>query len=104
MAIRAHVVGIHPIAATESVHLVELVVEGDTANFDFGEITQETLGQPRRNWQAAYDEQAVGENRFAFFLHYLDAAKPLLSPVGLLALPPESPVPEHLKGIEYKQP
>jgi len=102
MAKLARVIGIHPIAADEPVHLVELEVNVD--DFDFGEVTQEISGQPRSDWQAAYDEREVGERRFAFFFHYLDTAKPLLSPVGELALPPESPVPEHLRGVEYEQP
>ena len=103
MANHARVIGVHPIAADEPVHLVELEVEGGTDDFDFGAVAQEVPGQPRHNWQAAYDERAVGEGRVAFFFHYLDTAKPLFSPVGALALPPESPVPEHLRGIKYEQ-
>src|SRR5262245_5209970 len=104
MTNRARVIGIHPVAADEPVHLVELEVEGNAADFDFGEITQEAPGQPRNNGQAVYGEREVGENRFAFFFHYLDTAKPLLSPVGPLPLPPESPVPVRLQGVEYEQP
>ncbi|MBL8800295.1 MAG: hypothetical protein JNM56_40820 [Planctomycetia bacterium] len=104
MANRARVIGIHPVRTAESVHLVELEVEGDSTDFDFGDITQELNGQPQSNWQAAYDEREIGENRFAFFFHCLDTTKPLKSPLGLLALPPESPAPEHLQGIEYEQP
>ena len=104
MANRARVVGIYSIAAAEPVHLVELEIEGSVEYFDFGEITQEMPGQPRNNWQAAYDERQVGQNRFAFFFHDPDPANPLLSPAGPLVLPPESPVPEYLLGIEYEQP
>jgi hypothetical protein len=104
MASRARVIGIHRVPADQPVHLVELEVEGDAADFDLGEVTQEVPGQPKSNWQAAYDEREVGDNRFAFFFHYLDTAKPLLSPVGPLTLPPESPIPKHLQGIEYEQP
>ena len=104
MANRARVIGIHRVPADEPVHLVELEVEGETADIIVGEITQEMPGQSRSNWQAVYDERKVGKNRFTFFFHYLDAAKPLLSPVGPPALPPESPVPEHLQGIENEQP
>jgi hypothetical protein len=104
MAERVRIVGIHPIAADEPVHLVEFEVSDNDGDFDFGEVTQQQSGQPRSNWQVAYDERQVGETRFAFFFHYLDTNKPLLSPVGPLALPPESPAPEHLQGIEYEQP
>jgi hypothetical protein len=104
MANRARIIGIHPVTADEPVHLVELEVAGSTDDFDFGEITQESPGQPRSNWQAVYDERELGENRFAFFFHYLDTAKPLLSPFGPLSLPAETPIPEHLQGIEYEPP
>jgi hypothetical protein len=104
VANRARVVGIHPIAADEPVYLVELEIEGSADGFDFGEITQDVPGQPPSNWQVAYDERQVGQNRFAFFFHYLDTAKPLLSPAGPLALLTESPVPRHLQGIEYEPP
>jgi hypothetical protein len=104
MAQRARVIGIHPIPAKEPVHLVELEIEGNVADFDFDKITQEVPGQPLSEWQAVYDEQQVGANRFAFFFHYLDMSKPLLSPAGPLALPPESPIPEHLQGIKYEEP
>jgi hypothetical protein len=104
MANRARVIGIHAVPADEPLHLVELEVEGNPSSLNLDEITQEVPGQPRSNWQAVYDERQVGDNRFAFFFHYLDTAKPLLTPVGPLALPPESPVPEHLQCIEYEQP
>ena len=95
--------GIHPISTDEPVHLVELGVERG-ADFDFGEVTQEMAGQPRSNWQSVYDEREVRSDRHAFFFHYLDAARPLLTSEGPLLLPPESPVPEHLSAIRYEQP
>jgi hypothetical protein len=101
---RIRVIGIHAIPAEEPVHLVEVEIAGDASDFDFGEITQEVPGQPRSNWQAVYDEREVGENRFAFFFHFLVTAKPLLSPAGPLVLPPETPLPEHLSGIQYERP
>ncbi|MDX1964606.1 MAG: hypothetical protein SFX18_15755 [Pirellulales bacterium] len=98
----ARVIGIHPIPAEEAVHLVEL--ESNTSDFDFGVVTQEVFGQPQSNWQAAYDELQIGEKRFAFFFHYLDTTKPLMSAAGLLDLPPESTLPEHLQDIKYEKP
>jgi hypothetical protein len=104
MANQARVIGIHSIPADEPVHLVELELGENATDFDFGEITQEVPGQPRSNWQTAYDEREIGKNRFAFFFHYLDPEKPLLSPFGPLALPPESPASQHLQDVEYEQP
>jgi hypothetical protein len=93
-----------PIAAEEPVHLVEVEIDSNADCFDFGAITQEMPSQPQSNWQVAYDEREVGQNRSAFFFHYLDIAKPLVTPAGPLALPPETPVPEHLRSIEYEPP
>jgi hypothetical protein len=104
MATGARVIGLHPVLADEPVHLIELEVEGDADDFDLGEITQEVPGEPRSEWQAVYDEQEIGENRFVFFFHYLDTMRPLDSPAGPLALPPESPVPDHLRSIKYEAP
>jgi hypothetical protein len=105
---RAKLVGIHHVEAAEPVHLLEIEIEGDAEDFDFGEVTQELPGQPRSNWQVAYDEREVGRNsgyvRFAFFFHYLNFKKPLLSSVGPLDLPPDSPVPDHLRDIVYEEP
>jgi hypothetical protein len=107
MTNHARVIGIHPLAADEPVHLIELEID-DGSEFDFGDVTQELPGQPRSNWQAAYDEREVGcetgRIRFAFFFHYLDTTRPLLSPVGPLDLPTESPVPDHLQSIPYEPP
>jgi hypothetical protein len=104
MVNRVRVLGVHPIVADEPVYLVELEIEGGDDGFDFGEVAQEVPGEPWDKWQTAYDEREIGPNRFAFFFHYLDSAKPLLSPAGPLALPPESPIPEHLESIEYDRP
>jgi hypothetical protein len=104
MSKRARVVGIHPVAADEPVHLVVMEIEDGSDSFDFGEVTQEVPGQPRSNWQVVWNEREIGENRFAFFFHHLDATKPLLCSKGSLPLPPESPLPEYLHTIEYERP
>ena len=100
----ARIVGIHRVPSDVPVHLVELEVDGNPAEFDLSEITQEAPGLRRSDWQAIYEEQKTGENRIAFFFHFLDTGKPLLSSAGPLALPPESPIPGHLQGINYKPP
>jgi hypothetical protein len=108
MAIHAKVIGVHAVEADEPVHLIELLVEGDTDGFDIGEVTQETPGQPKSNWQVPYAERVLeeseGRTRFAFFFHYLDFERPLLTPAGPLSVPPASNVPAHLKDIEYESP
>jgi hypothetical protein len=107
-ATKAKVIGVHAIEADEPVHLIELLVEGDTDEFDIGEVTQETPGQPKSNWQVPYDERVLEESeqltRFAFFFHFLDFERPLLTPAGSLSVPPASKIPVHLKDIEYESP
>jgi hypothetical protein len=108
MANMVRIVGIHPVPADQPVHLIEIELTGDVHAFDFGEVTQELAEQPRENWQVAYDEREVGQDadhvRFAFFFHYLDLEKPLLTSFGAVWLPAESRIPEHLQRMEYQQP
>jgi hypothetical protein len=102
------IIGLHPVPADMPVHLIELELGGDIHAFNFGEVTQELPTQPRENWQVAYHEREVGRDgnrvRFAFFFHYLDLAKPLLTPFGTVWLPAESGVPQHLQFVKYEQP
>lgn len=108
MATQAMIIGVHPIVAVEPVHLVELLVEGSVDDFDIGEVTQEVSGQPKSNWQAPYDERVLEESkqkaRYAFFFHYLDFEKPLLTPAGAVPVPKATKAPAHLEDIEYESP
>jgi hypothetical protein len=120
------VAGVDRVDAPEPVHLVELrVLDGD-GSFDFGDITQETLGQPRSDWQVPYLEHIVdatgtrvladdrdardrpelwiGEFRLAFFFHDLDPDRPLITPYGTLPVLAESPLPDRLSMIRYETP
>lgn len=102
--IQAKVVGVHSVSAEEPVYLIEMEVAGDPDAFDLDQVTQEVPGVPRSDWQAPYDERQTGDNRIAFFFHFLELDRPLLSPVGPLRLPPVTPVPDHWQDIEYEQP
>ncbi len=108
MTTQVKIVGVHPIEADEPVHLIELLVEGDIMEFDIDEVTQEVTDQPQRNWQAPYDHHLLEESerkvRYAFFFHYLDFGKPLLSSAGSLPLPKPTTVPAHLQDFEYESP
>ena len=108
MGAKLTVLGVHPIAAGEPCHLIEILLAGSDEDLDFGKVTQEVDGQPRSNWQVPYDEQMLeeseGEVRYAFFFHYLDFAKPLLTPLGSVQLPKPTKLPTHLKGIKYEAP
>ena len=108
MSTQARIIGVHPVEADEPVHLIELLVEGDVADFEIGEVTQEIANEPRSDWQVPYDERVLEESkqraRYAFFFHYLDFKKPLLTPVGSLPLQKPTDVPEHLRDIGYESP
>jgi hypothetical protein len=108
MAAKLTILGVHPVAADEPCHIVEILLEGTNDEFDFGDVTQEIADQPRANWQVAYDEQLLEKSdrksRYAFFFHYLDLGKPLRTPLGLVALPPVTRMPTHLKSIKYEAP
>jgi hypothetical protein len=108
MPTKAKIIGVHPIEADEPVHVIDLFVEGDTDDFDIGEVTQEVAGQPKSNWQAPYDERVLeeldGKIRYAFFFHYLDLTKPLITPAGSIPLPKPTNKPEHLNDMEYESP
>jgi hypothetical protein len=96
--------GVHEVEAPEPCWLLE--VEVDDSDFDWGQVTQEADGQPRDNWQVPWDERPLDsdEHRWAFFFHYLDLKKPLLTSDGPVNLPKPSPRPAHLKEIQYEEP
>jgi hypothetical protein len=120
------VIGVYPVEAPETVHLVELIVRGADSGFAVGEFTQEITDQPRSNWQAPYMEQILsadgmeivaddfeawtkpelfrGDLRFVFFFHHLDFRRPLRTPGGEVALPTESELPKRLSMIHYELP
>jgi hypothetical protein len=100
------ILGVHPIVAPQPCCLIEIDLGNQQDRFDWGAVTQELAGQPRANWQAAYDETQLNPdgNRWAFFFHNVDFSKPLLTALGPLALPHATPLPDHLKGITYDEP
>jgi hypothetical protein len=108
MATRAKIIGVHPVEADEPVHLIELLVEGDGGAFDCDDVTQEVGDQPKSNWQVPYDvrvlEESDGGIRYAFFFHYTDLKKPLLTPAGPVQLPKPTNQPAHLMDIENESP
>jgi hypothetical protein len=50
------IIGVYPVEAPKSVHLIELWVRSAQGIFNVGDFTQEIRTQPRDNWQTAYDE------------------------------------------------
>jgi hypothetical protein len=119
-------IGVYPVEAKEPVHLLEVWVRNADGVFDMGGVTQEVPEQPRSNWQAPYSEHVLsaagdealteefgaadkpdlwkGDMRLAFFFHYLDLERPLLTPFGPVQLPPASELPDRLSMIRYEPP
>lgn len=120
------VVGVYRIESHETVHLVEILVNNSKGVFDLSEFTQEISDQQKENWQVPWDEKILdiqgekiladyfsvkekpelwmGNVRIAFFFHYLDFSKPLITPFGLVTLSNESLIPNRLAEIEYESP
>jgi hypothetical protein len=93
------------VEAAAACYLIEAELSEPT-RFDWGKVTQEDETQPPSNWQVAYDEQSLDEEkrRWVFFFHHLDLGKPLLTPAGPIPLPAPTPRPTHLKYIAYTAP
>jgi hypothetical protein len=121
---KIEIVGVHPVRAVEPCHLIELWVRQLNGDMPMDGFTQEVAGQPHENWQVPYDERVLSldgttalddpfpepitadgtDVRLAFFFHYLDLRKPLLTPIGPLTLPAETKRPNRLKFIKYEPP
>ncbi|MAT98084.1 MAG: hypothetical protein CL608_13140 [Anaerolineaceae bacterium] len=100
------IVGVHEIDAAEPCFLLEVSFDKVPEGNYWDEVTQEIPNQPRSNWQVPYDERPLNdsETSWAFFFHYLDLKKPLLTPDGSIVLPSPSPRPEYLQGVKYEEP
>jgi hypothetical protein len=102
------VLGVHPVEASEPCHLIEISVTDPVGRFHWNDVTQEYPDQPRSNWQTAYDEQVLEETsdqaRYVFFFHYLDFSRPLITSFGEIQLPEPTPLPTHLRNIDYHPP
>jgi hypothetical protein len=95
------IIGVHSVDAFEPCHLIEVELD---VPIDWGKVTQEVDGQPADNWQVPWDEQRLDDKRWVFFFHYLQFDRPLLTPEGPIPVPPKTPLPERLSGIEYETP
>jgi hypothetical protein len=126
---RFEVIGAYPVPEAETpCHLVEALVwsEREGEMLDFGQVTQEIPGEPRENWQVPWDERKLdpegtasreiefgqpfalasssSPTRIAFFFHLLNFRRPLMTPAGPVALPPEQPRPKRLAFLRYQPP
>ncbi|MBW3623892.1 MAG: hypothetical protein KY468_10845 [Armatimonadetes bacterium] len=118
-----NVLGVYMVPGHIEVHLIEALVNAAPDEFDPIDITQEDPSLPKSDWQVAYDEkylnregdQIIGDyyekpgiqeapTRIAFFFHYLDFEKPLLTSLGPVPLPAPVEMPHRLASlIEYEE-
>jgi len=100
------ILGVHSISAPQPCYLIEVALENPAEELDWGLVTQEDAKQLQSNWQVAYDERPLDDehSRWAFFFHYLDFSKLLLTPIGPVELPTPTTLPERLQHIEYVEP
>jgi hypothetical protein len=120
--VKVEPIGVYPVEAPEPCHLIEVWLRGG-GEIKLGGFTQDLPGKDQSNWQVAYDEwllsadgttgelasfpgaiRSDGDQRVAFFFHYLDVSKPLLSSCGPVVLPQPSPRPDRLAFIPYEPP
>lgn len=121
------ILGVHPIEAEEPCDLLEVLIEDAPRPIDFGHFVQPDPGRPAQNWQTAYDEHYLapsgdaflnpddprsrpdpttsgGRLRAAFFMHYFDTDRPIITPAGSIPPPPRTALPQRLTIVQYEAP
>ena len=111
--------GVHAVEeARQPCHLVELELIDRQGPLDVGVFCQPSRGgHEQAPWMEHFvdgngipgaeffGEVDAGERvRIAFFIHYLEEDWRLNSPLGIIQLPPATPMPQRLKSIRYCAP
>lgn len=114
--------GVYKIENEENVHLIELKMNSKASELILSEFTQEDKNLDKMDWQVPYEEvyldnsgtRIIGDyfnipedeqTRLAFFFHFLDFQKPLITPFGNVILNQPNKLPERLKSIiKYEKP
>ena len=117
-------IGVYEIDGQKDVCLIELGIKANHKNIDIGEFTQAQDGIDRMSWQTPWDERFLSEDgtkitgdwmdsptdtsdftRLAFFLHFIDFGKPLLTQFGEMDLSKTEKMPSRISSlIEYEKP
>jgi hypothetical protein len=120
------VVGVYEVDADDPCALVELIVREADGPIDIGSITQEDGSLAPADCQVPYAEKFLddegaavkhdpwdgpvdpmvwlGDVRVAFFMHHLDWAQPLRTPLGDVSLPAPTVRPQRLVFLTYLAP
>jgi hypothetical protein len=90
----------------DRLRLVEIKVHPADAQIDWSSISQPVPGVKPADWQVPYDEELLdpGHGRWAFFLHFVEDDRPLLTPLGERGMPAITPTPLHLAHKKYFPP
>ncbi len=90
----------------DNLFLIEILSQQPLQPSDWASITQEEKGVSKENWQVPYDERHLDDSgcRWVFFFHFLNPNKPLKTIYGNIELPKPTPLPIHLKNLEYEAP
>jgi hypothetical protein len=117
-------IGVYEVDGQKDVCLIELGIKTNHKNVDIGAFTQAQDGIDRMSWQTPWDEKFLSEDgtritgdwmdsptdtsdftRLAFFLHFMDFQKPLLTQYGEMDLSNPEKIPNRLSLIiEYAKP
>jgi len=90
----------------DGLRLIVIQVVPAETEIDWSCVSQPVQGVDRSNWQVPYDEELIDPLRghWAFFLHFVDSGRALLTPVGERVLPSVTPLPEYLVKKKYDPP
>ena len=117
-------IGVYKVDGQKDVYLIELGIKANHEKVDIGEFTQQQDGTDRMDWQTPWDEKFLNEDgtkitgdwmdsptdtsdftRLAFFLHFMDFQKPLLTQYGEMDLSNPEQMPKRLSSIiKYENP
>jgi hypothetical protein len=114
------IIGIYPVRENKDAHLIEVLVNARSSDFDVGKFTQENPSLPQDSWQVAWNEHYLNERgdtvigdyfekpsddiestRLVFYLFGVDFERPLLTPFGPVRLPEPTPMPKRLEKIVH---
>ena len=111
-------IGHYSVDNNPDISLIELLINKKANDIDLLEFTQEVANEPRANWQAPFEEKyldldgnkiigddidlpsdTINKTRMTFYIYFLDASKPLVTPFGYLQLTEKIEQPKRIKDI-----
>ena len=116
-------IGVYQLNGFPDVSLIEIKIDVPVNIVDISSFMQPNESLPKEDWQVAYDEHFLNEDgtkvigtmlnqgilteqntRVAFFMHYVNFNKPLISQYGEIKLSLPTTMPERLECIIHFDP